>query len=83
MPLLYVAFTRTYYHLFRAGATLRTAVPGTFYKFMQVLGIGRAGKLFCGKEIEVSRFCDEDRECLAPDAIKYKFSLFQVFFVLF
>jgi len=42
-------------------------------KFMQVLSVGGVCKLFYGKDIAIFRFWDGDRECLAPDAIKYKF----------
>ena len=41
-----------------------TAVPGTFYKFMQVLGVGGVCKFYYGKEIAIFRLCDGDRECL-------------------
>ena len=45
-------------------------------------GVGRVCKLFYEKEIVVFKFGDGDRECLAPDTIKYKFKLFRVFFCL-
>ena len=48
-------------------------MPGTFYKFMQVLGLGGVCKLFVENEIAVLRFWNGDRGCLAPDASKYKF----------
>ena len=48
-------------------------VPGSFYKFMQVLGIERVRKLFVVKEIAVLKFWDGIRGILAPDARKYKF----------
>jgi len=50
-----------------------SSVPGTFYKLMQVLGVWGVFKLFYGKEIEVLRFWNDDRACLAPNTIKYKF----------
>ena len=50
--------------------------------FMQVLVVEGVRKLFFGKEIAVFRFWDGDRGFLAPDAIKYKFKLFRVFFCL-
>ena len=43
-------------------------------------GVGRVCKLFYEKEIVVFKFGDGDRECLAPDTIKYKFKLFRGFF---
>jgi len=49
------------------------AVPGTFYKFMQVFGVERVRKLFVVKEIEVLKFWDGIRGILALDARKYKF----------
>jgi hypothetical protein len=50
-----------------------SAVPGTFYKFMQVLGVERVRKLFFVKEIAVLKFWDGIRGILALDARKYKF----------
>ena len=48
--------------------------------FMQVLVVEGVRKLFFEKEIVVIKFGDGDRECLAPDTIKYKFKLFRGFF---
>jgi len=60
-------------YLFMVSSVPGRAVPGTFYKFMQVFGVERVRKLFVVKEIEVLKFWDGIRGILALDARKYKF----------
>ena len=67
-------------HIFRKIGT--SPVPGTLYKFVQVLGL-RVCKLFDSKEIMIVVGVLTNFECRAREARKYKFYYCVFFYLLY